>query len=337
MINGKGEPVRVQFPTTTRRQVLEVANNFRSEVTNFRSSRGFLTPSQQMYKWLIAPLEAELQAQGIDNLVFLMDTGLRSIPLAALHDGQGFIVERYSVGLMPSLNLTPPTYNPLEGSQVLAMGATTFGDSGLSPLPAVSLEVNTVSELWQGSEFLNDRFTLNNLIQQRQARPFRMIHLATHAVFSPGDRANSYIQLWDQKLSLDQLSQLNWGNPPVDLLVLSACQTALGDRDAELGFASLAINAGVRSALASLWEVNDAATLGLMTKFYQQLQVTTTKAEALRQAQLAMLRGEVRLEGGNLVTVNGTIPLTDELRSLGDRSLRHPYFWSAFTMVGNPW
>ena len=105
------------------------------------------------------------------------------------------------------------------------------------------------------------------------ANQIRMIHLATHGVFNPGDRSNSYIQLWDQKLRLDQLDQLNWGNPPVDLLVLSACQTALGDKDAELGFARLAINAGVRSALASLWEVNDAATLGLMTKFYQQLQV----------------------------------------------------------------
>jgi filamentous hemagglutinin family protein len=337
LINGQGQPVRVQFPHTTRRQVLEVANEFRSEVTNFRNSRGYLQPAKQMYDWILKALEQELQKQEINNLVFLMDTGLRSIPLAAMHDGNGFVIERYSVGLMPSLNLTETNYNSLEGSQVLAMGATTFTDSGLDPLPAVSLEINTVSQLWQGLEFLNDHFTLLNLIQQRQNRPFRMIHLATHAVFSPGDRANSYIQLWDRKLSLDQLSQLNWGNPPVDLLVLSACQTALGDRDAELGFASLAISAGVRSALASLWEVNDAATLGLMTKFYQQLRVTTTKAEALQQAQLAMLRGEVRLENGNLVTANGNIPLTAELRDLGDLPLNHPYYWSAFTMVGNPW
>ena len=337
MISGKGDPIRVQFPNITRRQVLEVANNFRSEVTNSRSFRSYLNPAKQMYQWLLAPLEAELQKRGIDNLVFLMDAGLRSIPITAMHDGKEFIVERYSVGLMPSLNLTPPTYNPLEGSQVLAMGATNFTNSGLNPLPAVSLELNTVSQLWQGSEFLNDRFTLNNLVQQRQDRPFRMIHLATHAVFSPGDRSNSFIQLWDRKLSLDQLEQLNWGNPPVDLLVLSACQTALGDRDAELGFASLAINAGVRSALASLWEVNDAATLGLMTKFYQQLQVTTTKAEALQQAQLAMIRGEVRLEEGNLVTPDGLIPLTEELKNLGNLRLNHPYYWSAFTMVGNPW
>ena len=338
MITGKGEPVRVQFPKITRRQVIETANDFRSEVTNFRSARGFLNPAKQVYQWMIAPLETELQKRGIDNLVFLMDSGLRSIPLAALHDGKGFVIERYSVGLMPSLNLTPPTYNPLDGSQVLAMGATTFTSSGLSPLPAVSLELNTVSQLWQGSEFLNDRFTLDILIQQRQARPFRMIHLATHAVFSPGDRANSYIQLWgNERLTLDQIRQANLTTPLVDLLVLSACQTALGDRDAELGFAGLSITSGVRSAIASLWQVNDGGTMGLMTAFYQQLPKTTTKAEALRQAQLLMLRGEVRLEGGSLVTPQGIFPLPEELKRLGDKKLTHPFFWSAFTLIGNPW
>ena len=122
-----------------------------------------------------------------------------------------------------------------------------------------------------------------------------------------------------------------------DLLVLSACQTALGDRDAELGFAGLSITSGVRSALASLWQVNDEGTMGLMAEFYQQLQTTTTKSEALRQAQIAMLRGEVRLEGGSLVTPKGNFALNDELKRLGDQELTHPFFWSAFTMIGNPW
>ncbi len=337
LITGMGQPVRVTSSGAMRNQILDLVNNFRSEVTNFRSSRGFLTPAQRLYELLLAPLEEELKKRGIDNLIFLTDAGLRSIPLAAMHDGNGFIVERYSIGLIPSLNLTPLDHLSLKGSQVLAMGATTFTSSGLSPLPAVSLEVNTVSQLWQGLGFLNDRFTLNNLLQQRQTTPFRIVHLATHGLFNPGDRSKSYIQLWDQRLGLDQLEQLNWNNPPVDLLVLSACQTALGDKEAELGFAGLAINAGVRSALASLWQVNDLATFGLMTKFYQQLQLQPTKSEALRQAQLAMIRGEVRFENGNLVTANGVIPLTEELRNLRNSSLTHPYYWSAFTMVGNPW
>ena len=121
------------------------------------------------------------------------------------------------------------------------------------------------------------------------------------------------------------------------MFVLSACQTALGDKDAELGFAGLAITSGVRSALASLWKVSDEGTMGLMAEFYQQLQTTTTKAEALRQAQLAMLRGEVRLEGGNLVTPKRNFPLNGELKGLDNQQLTHPFFWSAFTMIGNPW
>ena len=337
LVTATGESLRVQLPDTTRRYVLGVARSFRSESANFLNLRGYLIPAQQMYQWILAPLEEELQKQGINNLIFLMDSGLRAIPLAALHDGKGFIVDRYSVGLIPSLNLTKLNYNSLQGAQVLAMGATDFTNSGLNPLPAVSLELNTVSRLWEGSEFLNERFTINNLIEQRQINPFRIVHLATHGVFNAGDRSNSFIQFWDQRLRLNQLDQLNWGNPPVDLLVLSACQTAVGDKDAELGFAGLAVNAGVRTAIASLWEVNDASTLGLMTEFYQQLQTTTTKAEALRQAQLAMIRGEVRLEGGKLITPQGAIALPEKLRQVGDRKLTHPYYWSAFTLVGNPW
>jgi CHAT domain-containing protein len=143
--------------------------------------------------------------------------------------------------------------------------------------------------------------------------------------------------LWDTKLRLDQLRQLGWNNPPVELLVLSACRTALGDEQAELGFAGFAVLAGVKSALASLWYVSDQGTLGLMTEFYEQLNNAPIKAEALRQAQLAMIRGEVRLEDGQLRTPKADIPLPPELLSLGNQKLAHPYYWSAFTMIGNPW
>jgi CHAT domain-containing protein len=123
----------------------------------------------------------------------------------------------------------------------------------------------------------------------------------------------------------------------VDLLVLSACRTALGDEQVELGFAGLAVQSGVKSALASLWNVSDEGTLGLMSEFYQQLEEAPIKAEALRQAQLAMVKGKVRIKGGKLVTSEGEFPLPPELVKLGDRDFSHPYFWSAFTMVGNPW
>ncbi|NES25212.1 MAG: CHAT domain-containing protein, partial [Symploca sp. SIO3E6] len=143
--------------------------------------------------------------------------------------------------------------------------------------------------------------------------------------------------LWDTKLQLDQVRQLGLHNPPVELLVLSACRTALGDAEAELGFAGLAVLAGVKSALGSLWYINDAGTLGFMSYFYQQLGEAPIKAEALRQTQLAMLRGEVRLENGKLVSSDQTIPLSPELQDLGDKDFTHPYYWSAFTLIGSPW
>jgi filamentous hemagglutinin family protein len=334
-----GDLVRVKYPGLKRPQVIETAQRFVS--LTISQSNGYIGSARQLHEWIIAPLiQEELKKREINNLVFLMDVGLRSIPLAAMRDkqnGDRFIIEDYSVGLMPSLTLTDTSYTPLRGSEVLGMGAASFVSE--DPLPAVPLELNAINQLWGGNTLINENFTLNNLRQARRPGQ-RIVHLATHGIFASGEKSNSYIQLWgNERLTLDQIRQAGWGDPPIDLLVLSACETALGDREAELGFAGLAVQAGVKSAMASLWRVSDEGTLGLMTEFYKQLQETTTKSEALRLAQLAMLRGEVRLEGGNLVTPQGIFPLNEELRRSGhgDRSFQHPYFWSGFTMVGNPW
>jgi CHAT domain-containing protein len=192
-------------------------------------------------------------------------------------------------------------------------------------------------QLWKGKSFLNDTFTLSNLKEARAGEPFGIIHLATHAEFKPGKPSDSYIQMWDSQLRLDQLPTLGLNKPPVELMVLSACRTAVGDESVELGFTGLAVQAGVKSALGSLWYVSDEGTLGLMTQFYEQLKSAPIKSEALRLAQLAMLKGETRLQGGNLVTSGGSIPLPPELVKLGDKDLTHPYYWSAFTMIGSPW
>jgi filamentous hemagglutinin family protein len=336
LVTPDGEVKRWQVEGATRVRVLDVADKLRQTTTNLRDSKGFLAPGQQLYRWLVAPLEEELQAGEIENLAFIMNAGLRSIPLAALHDGTGFILERYSVGLVPSLSLTDTSYESLRNARVLAMGAERFQEQ--APLPAVPVEVSLITEqLWQGDFFLNDAFTVENLKAARAAKAFGIVHLATHAEFRPGKPSNSYIQLWDSKLELDELRQLELNNPPVNLLVLSACRTALGDRQAELGFAGLAVAGGVKSAMGSLWYVNDEGTLALMTEFYEQLKDVPIKAEALRQAQLAMLAGEVRIEGGQLVSSEVTVPLPPELRDTGDKDLRHPYYWSAFTAIGSPW
>jgi CHAT domain-containing protein len=295
---------------------------------------------------LIAPLEAELQAQEIDTLVFSMDTGLRSLPLAVLSDGQQFLVEKYSLGVIPSINLVDTRYQDVKNSEVLAMGASKFSDQ--NPLPAVPVELSTIvgdrditaqKGLWSGKSFLNQGFTLANLKSQRAQTPFGIIHLATHGEFKLGAPRNSYIQLWDTQIQLDQLRLLGWKNPPVELLVLSACRTAVGDEQAEFGFGGLAVAAGVKSAVASLWYVSDEGTLGLMSEFYQQLKTAPIKAEALRQAQIAMIKGQVRIEGGQLRSPGepGGVPLPPELAQVGDKQLSHPAYWGAFTMIGSPW
>ncbi|MEP0881336.1 CHAT domain-containing protein [Trichocoleus sp. ST-U3] len=348
LVTGEGKTKRVRVAgskrgalgaSASRSQILKVAGKLRNAITNKNKlNDDYRAPSEQLYQWLIAPIKDELEAQGIQNLVFIMDAGLRSLPIAALHDGQQFLIEKYSIGLMPSLSLTDTRYANIKNAKVLAMGADRFTNKTQNPLPAVPVELSMItSKLWQGKSFLNEAFTLKNLKAQRTSTPYEIIHLATHAEFKSGALGNSYIQLWDTQLRLDQVRHLGWNKPAVELLVLSACRSALGNEEAELGFAGFAVQAGVKSALASLWYVSDEGTLGLMTDFYKELKKAPIKAEALRQAQLAMLKGKVRLEGGQLHTSDGNMPLPSSIASIGDKDLKHPYFWSAFTMIGSPW
>ncbi|MBW4493686.1 MAG: CHAT domain-containing protein [Oscillatoria princeps RMCB-10] len=340
MFPPEGHPIRKTVPAASREELLKVVADFRDRVTNpvYRNSTSYLKPAAQLYQWLIAPIEPELQAAKIDTLLFSMDAGLRGLPVAALHDGKQFLVSKYSLALIPSVSLMDTRYQPLQGKQVLAMGASEFPDQ--KPLFAVPVELSEITQkLWQGKAFLNQDFTRDNLIEQRHNHPYHIIHLATHGEFKPGEIQNSYIALWNDKLRLDELRNLRLNNPPVELLVLSACRTAVGDEKAELGFAGFAVAAGVKTAVASLWYVSDAGTLGLMAEFYQHLADAKIKAEALRQAQLAMIRGDVRIEEGELrqTGIRAGVSLPAELLKEGNHNLSHPYYWSGFTMIGSPW
>ncbi|HIK55527.1 MAG TPA: CHAT domain-containing protein [Synechococcales cyanobacterium M55_K2018_004] len=340
LVTAHGSPIRRRLPQVTRALVRHMTQRLNAEVTDLRRTRsnGYLRPAQQLYQWLVAPIEVELQARQIQNLAFVMGSELRSIPVAALHNGQQFIIERYSVGLMPSLALTDTTYRDLRAVQILAMGASQFTDQ--RPLPAVPVELSTiVQNLWSGLSFLNQTFTSENLTAQRDRHPFGIVHLATHGEFRSGTPADSYIQFWDQRLTLNQMRQLQLNEPPVGLLVLSACRTALGNAQAELGFAGFAVQSGVQSVLASLWYVSDEGTLALMVEFYRQLRTIPIKAEALRRAQLALLRGDLTFQRGKLVDRRGdvAIELPGEALAEGNRRFSHPYYWASFTLVGSPW
>ncbi|NJK41859.1 MAG: CHAT domain-containing protein [Acaryochloridaceae cyanobacterium SU_2_1] len=333
-----------KVPDATSKKVSKIADDFRqqiSEPVDF-NSKGYLKSAQQLHEWIIAPLEEEIKQKKVDTLVFSMDKGLRSLPLAALHDGQQFLVEKYNIALIPSFSLTDTRYASIRGKQVLAMGITESVE-GQSPLPSVGVEIPTLANnIWQGASYLDPDVTLSNLKKFTQEKQFDIIHLATHAEFNSGNINNSYIQLWDGKLTLKDLrdiaTQSKWNDTPtVELLVLSACQTALGNIDAELGFTGLAIQSGVKSALGSLWYVSDEGTLGLMSEFYQSMKTAPTKSAALRQTQMAMINGQVRITNdGQLVLSDATqISLPANIREPGEANFTHPYYWSSFTLVGN--
>jgi CHAT domain-containing protein len=348
IVTGNVLPIYKPVSGATRAKVMAEFRELRKEITDREktSSSKYLASSQKLYQWLIAPQEEELQKQGITNLMFVMDEGLRSLPVPALHDGKQFLIEKYSVALLPSFSLTDTTYKGLKDAQVLAMGAEKFTpEQQQTELQAVPLEIPTIiQKLKRGKYFLNQDFTLANLKAQRAATPYKIIHLATHADFpnqASGGKSKSYIQLYDSKLQLNQIEQLGWKNPPVELLVLSACKSAVGDEQAELGFAGLAVKSGVKSAIASLWYVSDPATLGLMTELYSNLTTARIKAEALQQAQLAMLQGKVRIDGDRFIGSQGSIQLSSEqaeyLQNNIQGKLSHPFYWAAFTIIGSPW
>jgi CHAT domain-containing protein len=336
MVTAEGEAIRQRVTGANRGNVLAATQEFQQALTNPKNTNttSYLKSAQQLYRWLITPLEGDLQARNIHNLVFAMDVGLRSVPLAAIHDGKRFLVENYSVSLVPSLSLTDSRYRDIRPLQVLAMGASTFADQ--PPLPGVQVELATITQqVWKGKSFLNETFTLENLLAQRRQQGYGIVHLATHAEFMPGTPNSSYIQLWDRKLRLNELEEMQLSDPPVELLVLSACRTALGNREAELGFAGSALQAGVDSTLATLWYVSDQGALALTTEFYNQLNRMSIKSEALRQAQLAMIKGSVRIENNQLYNSDKSVSLPPDLSAPGNLSLSHPYYWAAFTLVGD--
>lgn len=337
LLTPEGETIYRPIPDAARGNLIPVVQAFSQAIASPTSldKSEYLRDAQQLYRWIVAPIAAELDANEIQTILFCMGSGLRTLPLAALHDGERFLIERYNPVRIPAFNLIQTTYRGgLFGLPMLAMGASEFNTQ--SPLPAVPVEVETIASDWLDRRYLNEGFTLRALENALALRRFRIVHLATHAAFRSGSADRSYIQFWRDRLTLDRLREFDWSGSDVDLLVLSACETALGNPQAELGFAGLAFQAGVDTVIASLWAVSDLGTLGLMSEFYEQLrQKIPTKAEALRQAQLAMLRGQVRVESGQLRGTTRGVDLPPELAA--SSTFAHPFFWAAFTVIGSPW
>jgi CHAT domain-containing protein len=330
-------------PGTSSAEIKRVAKRFRKEVSdpNKVETDSYKPFAKTLYDWIITPLKPVLEARKIDTLVFSLDKGLRSLPVAALNDGQKFLIEQYNLALIPSFSLTDTRYQGLQGTKMLGMGITQ-STGGQSPLPSVAVEVPTLtSKIWQGTGYLDQQSTIEQFKTLTQQERFGIIHLATHASFNPGRVNQSYIQFWNERLTLPQLRSISLNQkwtaaPNVEMLVLSACQSALGNDQAELGFTGLAVQSGVKTAVGSLWSVSDEGSLGLMSEFYRALRTAPTRSAALREAQLGLLQGQVKVTDGQLLLKDGTkVALPDTTAQQKNLSFTHPYYWSAFTMVGN--
>ncbi|MEM6501703.1 MAG: CHAT domain-containing protein [Cyanobacteria bacterium P01_C01_bin.89] len=333
-----GKPLRHTIKNLSLGDLRRTTAQFRRQLTNrsLGSLPRYLPAAQKLYGWIIEPFREVLDEKGVEVLQFSLGPGLRSLPIAALHDGEQFLIENFAVATIPSFALLNNDYQSLQNTTVLVAGTSQFDQ--LPALPAVPVEVNTIGTTWNTVNLIDEDFTLEGIRTARQQSPFAIAHLATHAFFEPGDRQDSFVQLWgSERVGVDSISALNFHTPPLELLVLSACRTAVGDDQAELGFAGLSVQSGAKSVVASLWQVSDSGTLALMAEFYDFLGELPTKAEALRQAQLAMLRGDVAIRQGQLQgTSRGAFAVPQELAK-GNLDFTHPYFWASFTLVGSPW
>jgi CHAT domain-containing protein len=286
--------------------------DFRRQLT-IRTSRQYLLLAQRLYAVLVAPARAYLDELGVDTLVFVPGGALRTIPMAALHDGERFLIERYAVATTPGLELTDP--KPVDRESLNAfLGGLSESVQGYAPLPHVREELARARDILGGGEVLVDEdFTVRRVQQELDARPFNVVHIATHGEF--GSRAEDFFLLTHEgRLTLDELATsvgaFRFREKPLELIFLSACDTAAGDARAALGLAGVAVRAGARSAVGSLWTVSDEATALLVEAFYRALREPgVSRAEALRRAQRALL---------------------------ADRRYRHPAYWSAFLLI-NSW
>lgn len=307
------------FPTGMQQFVVDVdSEQYRDTIRLFRhhltirTNFRFLRQAKQLYRWLIHPLRNRLVRENIHTLVVVPDGALRTIPLAPLYDGKRFLIEKYALAVTPGLTLTNPQRINKDSNKVnILLNGLSEGVQGFSALPNVKEEIKNISPLYNSKTLVNEEFSIKNVEGALQSTPYSIVHIASHGQFDR-DPNKTFLLTYDGKLTMNRLESMlslsQFRKEAVELLTLSACQTAVGDERAALGLAGVAVKAGARSALASLWFIDDEATALLVTLFYQALSQSHSKAQALQQAQIQVLKKHY---------------------------FRHPAYWSALLLIGN--
>jgi len=288
----------------------QTVDKFRFQLQN-RISHQYIKNSQQLYSWLILPLKKVLDDQKIDTLIIVPDGKLRTIPFSALHNGEKFLIDRYAICVVPGITLTEPNALGQTDFKLLISGLSK-GVQGFSPLPNVPDEIDSIKDIGISKIFLDQDFSMEAIEKEMKIIPYSVVHIASHGQFK-SDPNQTFLLMFDKKLRMNQLSRIiritRFREKPVELLTLSACQTAVGDDRAALGLAGVAMKAGARSALATLWFINDNAASKLITQFYKGLMdPTLNKAKALQNAQKMLLK---------------------------ERKFRHPIYWAPYLLIGN--
>lgn len=317
----------------TREQLNQTIATFRQQLQTPERNDTVIKTANQLYNWLIKPIENEIKASGATNLMYAPDDQLRYIPLAALHDGKQWLVDRFSVNYITAASLTNFNTPPASSLRVLA-GAFTKGNYqvevgnqrlAFSGLPFAYQEVEGLAATIPGTQKLIDEaFSPKATIPQMD--DYSIVHFATHAAFVVGKPEDSFILFGNgDRVNLRDVA--NWSLTNVDLVVLSACETGLGGKlgngEEILGFGYQLQKTGARATIASLWSVDDGGTQALMSAFYALLSPgKLTKTEALRQAQLALIHADSKVKNKNVPIATSS-------------GLSHPYYWAPFILIGN--
>jgi CHAT domain-containing protein len=310
-----GQPLELHIQPITAHNINNKVRELIGEFNPAASNKRRKALSQEFYSWLVEPRLNDLKAAKIETLVFVLDSSIRNLPVAALYDGEKYLVENYAIALTPGLQLLPSQALNLEGIEAV-VGGLSEANQGFVALPGVDTEVKEIAANVNSQVLLNQEFTKDRLRQTlKETTSAPILHLATHGQFSSKPE-ETFILTWEDRIDVNELEQLlkvREETPkliPIELLVLSACQTARGDERAALGLAGVALKSGARSTIGTLWSVSDESTSVLIDELYHQIATIApnNKAQILRQSQLKLIKSE---------------------------KFNHPFYWAPFVLVGN--
>ncbi len=304
----QGAMKRISVPVGKKQFDLEI-QLFRQRLEDI-TRKDYLIQAKKLYDWIISPIESELANGNINTILFVPQGGLRMIPLSALHDGKNFLIRKYSVATAQGFSLISPLVFIKGKTSVLSIGITE-AVQGFPPLESVGEELDAIRLVYPGLTLKNNDVLMNRVEQELRDGAYSIVHFATHGEIGRTSK-QTFLLAWDGKITMAHFEQFmapnRYRRNPVELLVLSACQTAAGNDLSGLGLAGIGLKAGARSSLGTLWSVDDRSASALIAEFYRNLKdPLISKVKALQKAQMKLLY---------------------------ELNYQHPFYWAPFLLIG---